>query len=717
MADPDINKDIFREEAYELLAELETSLIELEDHPQDMDLVSRVFRAMHTIKGSGAMFGFDEISSFTHEVETVFDLVRNGRLTVTKELINFTLAARDQIKNLLDSPDGCDEAIQDRTEIVNGLRMLADPGSSPLIKVETSGPPTSLAKYEEDGDEATYRIRFRPPADTFRRGIDPMQLIRDTCALGSFTLVAQTDAIAHLSDIDPELCYTYWDIILTTRRNINALRDIFIFVEDDSELKIEQIFGPGEFDPDTGHRKLGDILIERGDLSRDDIDATMKNGKRIGERLVESGVLSPDKVESALAEQRHIKEMQEKRQSKENSSSIRVASEKLDALVNLIGELVTVQAHLSQTAGMSDDPKLNLIAEEVERLTSELRDNTMNIRMLPIGSTFSKFRRLVRDLSGELGKEIELETEGAETELDKTVIEKLNDPMVHLIRNCIDHGIESPDVRVLAGKQRKGIIRLSAQHSGAHVLIRIRDDGAGLDTDAIRNKAIERGLITAASELADKEIFSLVLLPGFSTARNVTSVSGRGVGMDVVKQAIDALKGTIDISSQKGTGTTITLTLPLTLAIIDGLLVRVGADFFVFPLSAVKECIELSRADIRNSHNRRLVNVRGAIVPYIRLREKFNMNNDRAPDLEQVVLVDVDDRTIGFAVDSVVGSHQTVIKSLGAAYRGLRGISGATILGDGTVALILDLLKLVQESEEEEIAFSKDGFMEGSGRS
>jgi two-component system, chemotaxis family, sensor kinase CheA len=706
MQGPDINKDVFREEAYELLSELETSLIELEESPQDNDLISRVFRAMHTIKGSGAMFGFDEISSFTHEVETVFDLVRNGRLPVTKELINLTLAARDQVRNLLDSQDGHNDAVSERENIVGGLRRLADPVASPLVRVETVAPKSSSVMDEDDGNEATYRIRFRPPGDIFKRGIDPVQLIRDTCALGPCTVVAQTDAIAYLRDIDPELCYTYWDIILTTRSSVNAVRDIFIFIEDDSELRIEQIFSHGEFDPESGNRKLGEILIERGDINKSDIDAVMKDKKRIGERLVESGVISPDKVAAALAEQQHIRDMHEKKQAKENSSSIRVASEKLDVLVNLIGELVTVQAHLSQTAGSSNDARLNLIAEEVERLTSELRDNTMNIRMVPIGSTFSKFRRLVRDLSLELGKEIELETEGAETELDKTVIDKLNDPLVHLIRNCIDHGIEIPDSRASAGKPRKGIINLSAMHSGAHVLIRIRDDGAGLDAEVIRSKAIERGLISAASELTEKELFGLILLPGFSTAKTVTNVSGRGVGMDVVKQAMEALKGTIDIASLKGSGTTITLTLPLTLAIIDGLLVRIGSDFFVIPLSAVKECIEITRNDAEYALNRRLVNVRGSVVPYIRLREKFGINGG-TPELEQVVLVDVGDRTVGLAVDSVVGSHQTVIKALGSAYKNLQDISGATILGDGAVALILDVLKLVQSAEEEEVALSK----------
>jgi two-component system chemotaxis sensor kinase CheA len=345
-------------------------------------------------------------------------------------------------------------------------------------------------------------------------------------------------------------------------------------------------------------------------------------------------------------------------------------------------------------------PEFLSIAEEVERLTVSLRDNTMSIRMLPIGTTFSKFKRAVRDLSAELGKEIELTTEGAETELDKTVIERLGDPLVHLIRNSIDHGIETPEVRVAAGKPRCGTIHLSAVHSGAHVLIQIRDDGAGLDTGAIRAKAVEKGLLSPDATPSDKELFTLILMPDFSTAKNVTSVSGRGVGLDVVKKAIDALRGSIEITSIRGAGATITLKLPLTLAIIDGFLTKIGAEHFIFPLASVEECIELKRDTVK-SGNRHLVNVRGHMVPYISLREQF-MVGGAAPAIEQIVIVGEEGRRVGFTVDTVVGQHQTVLKSLGKFYKQVEGISGATILGDGTVALILDLPKLVSAAEQEE---------------
>jgi two-component system chemotaxis sensor kinase CheA len=450
-----------------------------------------------------------------------------------------------------------------------------------------------------------------------------------------------------------------------------------------------------------GHKRIGEILIERGDITPEELAKVLGQKKLLGELLVESGIVQPGKIESALGEQKFIRELQEKKRGAE-VAAIKVAPEKLDILVNLVGELVTVQALLSQTALSIKDPRLAAIAEEVERLTAELRDNTMNIRMLPIGSTFSKFKRLVRDLSKELGKEIEIVTEGAETELDKTVIDKLNDPLVHLIRNSIDHGIEMPDARADKGKPRKGTIHLSALHSGANVLIKIADDGDGLDVAAIRKKAVEKSLIAADAEMTEKEIFLLIFEPGFSTAANITNVSGRGVGMDVVKKAIESLRGGIDIESSRGRGTTITLRLPLTLAIINGLLVRIAADHYVFPLASVNECIELTAETREAAYGRNLANVRNRIVPYIRLREHFNIDGE-LPEIEQIVITESGDMRVGFAVDSVIGGHQTVIKSLGNYYRDVEGISGATILGDGTVALILDIPKLMQASKAEEL--------------
>jgi two-component system chemotaxis sensor kinase CheA len=694
----DIHRQAFKEEAYELLSALETSLLDLEESPDDQDAVGRVFRALHTIKGSGSMFGFDDLAAFTHEVETAFDLVRNNRLAVTKGLLDLSLAASDQIRILLDAADG--EGSVDKDEIARILTALKG-----LIPAAQTGavPPSPAPAIPEagEGSAATYRIRFAPHPDVFMKGINPLLLLNELRDLGECTVVAHTSSIPELDDINPEECFTSWDVILSSRSGLNAVKDVFIFVEDDCDLQIDLIDELGTSPDGEAYKKLGEILVERGNVSQGELREVLGGQRRIGEMLMDAGLIDPTQLESALSEQKHVRDVRQKHQKEERASSVKVPAERLDILVDLVGELVTVQARLTQTAASWKDPLLVSIAEEVERLTAELRDNTMSIRMLPIGTTFDRFKRLVRDLSTGLGKEVVLTTEGAETELDKTVIERLSDPLVHLIRNSIDHGIEPPDDRETAGKPRHGTIHLSASHSGANVLIRITDDGQGLDKEAIRAKAVEKGLIAADAELSEKEIFALIMTPGFSTAQKLSNVSGRGVGMDVVKQNIDALRGSIELSSSRNEHTTITLKLPLTLAIVDGLLVRIGDGYFVIPLSIVEECVELTPQDVERTHGREMSYVRGEIVPYIRLRERFNINGT-LPEIQQIVITEAVGGRFGLVVDSVIGEHQTVIKNLGKFYRNVEGISGATILGDGTVALILDVPKLIHEVESQE---------------
>jgi two-component system chemotaxis sensor kinase CheA len=705
-------KATYREEARELLAELETSLLELEERPEDTNLINRVFRAMHTIKGSGSMFGFDDIAAFTHEVETVFDLVRNGKMAVSKGLLDLTLQSRDHISALLEA-SGSGEAV-DRAEgetLIQGLRRLT-PGAAPLpapaapaVPATPVAPaaPQAVADEARPGGANIWRIRFRPQREVLASGTNPIALLNELRELGACQVVAHVEDIPLLDELNAEHCYLYWDIILTGTCEMAAIKDVFIFVEDSCELTIELIDCDNCSDintDDPGYKRLGQILIERGDLAPAEIAKALAMQQRLGELLVDQGLVTPAKVQSALAEQEQVKSKRQERLASPatEAASIRVPAERLDQLVNLVGEMVTVQAHLTQVANTLRNPTFMSIAEEVERLTNELRDTALNIRMLPIGSTFSKFKRLVRDLSQELGKEIEMETFGGDTELDKTVIEKLNDPLVHIIRNSIDHGVEMPEVRRAAGKPAGGTVKLGAEHSGGSVLITIRDDGAGLDREVLRTKAVEKGLISATAELSDQECYGLIFAPGFSTAAKVTNVSGRGVGMDVVKRGIDGLRGSISIASKKGEGTTITLKIPLTLAIIESLLVKIGDSHFVLPLAAVEECIELTKADIAASHGRNLARVRGRVTPYISLREQFAITG-KCPEIQQIVIVQVHGQSIGFVVDFVVGEHQTVIKPLGRLYQGVQGLSGATILGDGSVALILDLGVLARTAE------------------
>ncbi|MGB3222681.1 MAG: chemotaxis protein CheA [Desulforhopalus sp.] len=695
----DAGRAVFLVEATEILEQLEESLLELEESPNDNELVGSIFRALHTIKGSGAMFGFDHVSSFTHEVETVFDQVRCGTMKVSRELIDLTLASRDVIRIMLDGEtvdDGTTE--EEAKRIVAALKHLSaseKPTQLPIkLKIE------SLRK-QTDGDFTTWRIRFKPLEDVFSTGTDPTFLLEDLHELGDCDIVAINDDIPRLSEFDPERCYIGWDILLTTDKGRKAIEDVFIFIDEESELKIEAVehHDLSEEEDPREQRRLGEILVMRGDLTTDQLEEALNSQKQLGEILIEKGHISGNKINAALNEQEHRKNAKSKIQNKQKpvaDSSIRVPSSKLDELVNLVGELVTVQARLTQIANNAEDGQLRFLAEEVERLSADLRETTMNIRMVPIGSTFSKFRRLVRDLSSELGREVMLSTVGEETELDKTVIEKLNDPMVHLIRNALDHGVEPPEVRKAAGKNPEGSIHLEAEHSGAHVLIRVRDDGAGIDKDKIRKKAVERGLMVEDAEISDDELYSFIFTPGFSTAVVVSSVSGRGVGMDVVRTNIDALRGAVDVQSTAGKGTTVTLKIPLTLAIIEGLLTRVGDECYVLPLAAVEECVELEADQAGASRGRNLANIRGELVPYVHLRQHFKINGRRAA-IEQIVVTQIDGHRVGFVVDEVIGQHQTVIKNLGHMYKDIKEISGATILGDGTLALILDVPCLIEE--------------------
>ncbi|ACS79885.1 chemotaxis protein CheA [Maridesulfovibrio salexigens] len=709
----DMTTQVFKEEAYELLGELETSLLELEDVPDDMDIINRVFRALHTIKGSGSMFGFEAIAEFTHEVETVFDKVRNGELEISKNLLSLSLAARDHIYSMLESSTGEGDSSVGNG-ILEGLKDVAADGLEAEQEKEEEAsiePPEEIEAVEveavviaessaDESLKSLYQIAIKVAAgnDVDEEDLDPL-----LDELGKIGLVQSK--VLHRDD------EVWWDVIFESDADSMSIEEIFFFTDipvtvnvrevarEDVEDVLDLTHDDDEDIPDAPEqtKKIGEILVERGVVASEAIEEVLADQKPLGELLTEKGVVSKQKVESALAEQTATKEFKsaakKSRKKVDTASSIRVSAEKLDYLVDLVGELVIVQAQISQVVSSKADPSLTALSEELERLSDELRDSTLGIRMLPIGTTFSKFRRLVRDLSEDLGKEIDLNTNGAETELDKTVIERLGDPLVHLLRNSIDHGIEGPEKRTATGKPRRGTITLSAEHSGGDVMILIEDDGKGMSREVIRSKAIEKGLITADQDLSDKEVFNLIFEPGFSTAQSVTNVSGRGVGMDVVKRAIDSLRGSIDITSKEGKGTIITIRLPLTLAIIDGLQVRVSDDYFVIPLSLVEECVELTRKDVEEANGQQFVNLRGEIVPYIRIREWFEVEGE-SPPIEQIVITGLDGSRIGVVVDTVIGEHQTVIKSLGRVYRDVEGISGATIKGDGTLALILDIPKL-----------------------
>ena len=681
---------LFREEASEHLAELESALLLLESDPNNSELIGQAFRSLHTIKGSGAMAGFDNIASFAHELETVFAEVRNGKITVSKPLIELTLESMDLIRRLLAGPDELIE--RDRARLVEGLRHYLPEQKNEITHTLVE------ARRVENSCERIYRISFKPDADILLNGTNLLGLLEELASLGKSQIVASTQHVPPLQKLDPEACHLSWDIVLSTAKSLDDIRDVFIFVDGHAVVRIDLLDDGESKEASADYKKLGEILVERGDITTAQLKAALSEQKQIGDILVKSGAVLPEAVNTAIIEQQVVREARAKRGEQpkvEVEASIRVTASKLDSLVDLVGELVIAQARLAQMAASLNDAQLVTIAEDVGRLSAELRDNTLNIRMVPIGTTFGRFKRLVHDLAAELGKEIELATDGAETELDKTVIERLGDPLVHLIRNCCDHAIETPQAREAVGKPRRGTVRLMAYHSGPNVFIEIRDDGAGLDAAAIRKKAVEQGLITADSNLSEREIYKLIFLPGFSTAKCVSNVSGRGVGMDVVKRSVEALRGSIQLESELGKGTTIRLKLPLTLAIIEGLLVAVGDANYVLHMSLVEECVELSGEDIENAHGNHLATVRGQRVPYLRLRDWFGISGERPP-IEQIAITASEGQRVGLVVDGVVGQHQTVIKTLGRMYHDAHGLSGATILGDGTLALIVDVPALLR---------------------
>lgn len=686
-------EDTFREEADELLIDLEAAMLELEETPDDSDCVDRAFRAMHTIKGSGSMFGFDKLARFTHHLENAFDLVRSGELKVTKELISISLDSGDHIRAMLEDTNPPAEVEQESADL---LQRLAE-----LIPVQTDAEHTSLASSVKpepavlpDSTDCTYRIRLKPCSDTFASGMDPLPIIRELNTLGPCHTTVLDSNVPQFSQLDAEESYLAWDLVLSSDKGRNAINDVFIFVEDDWDINVEVIDSGTDFAESEADMPIGEILEIKGDASKQQVEAALAQRKKTGELLTENGV-SADKVSSALKEQKIVRDNKKARQRKA-PESVKVPADKLDILMDLVGELVIAQARLTQSVSEKQDSALTAIAEDMEQLTTDLRDNTLGLRMLPIGTTFARFRRLVRDLSNELGKKIELVTVGAETELDKTVIDKLADPLVHLIRNSIDHGIEMPEQRIASGKRETGTVHLSAVHSESHVVIKIKDDGAGLNTEAIREKAIERGIIQPDDTPTAQDLYDLIFDAGFSTAKKVSNISGRGVGMDVVKRSIESLRGSVWINSEPGEGSTVTVRLPLTLAIIEGLLVQVETERYVLPLSMVEECVEITAKEVKQKKGNQLLEVRGELVPYLRLRECFGHNREKeTPQIEQVVVTRIGEKRFGFAVDEVIGQHQTVIKALGKMYEGTVGLSGATIMGDGAVALILDAAGLV----------------------
>ncbi|KAB2872219.1 MAG: chemotaxis protein CheA [Bacteroidales bacterium] len=667
-------KKKFIEEASELIDKLEVTLLELEKNPDDPTQIQQVFRVMHTLKGNSSMFGFDLIDKFTHNLETVYDLIRNNQLKLTPQVLNVTLSSVDHLKAMLDEENYDDpDFLTTHNGLIAKINQLINP-DKPMEEKQR----VQINENKSEEVIHSYYVFFEPRKDIFKNGTNPLYLLDELTSLGKAKVFAHFNRVPLYDQINPEQCYVYWEAIIATENEVNSINDVFIFVESDSKLEIQ---------------KVADINLLADEKFVEEITQLANVQKDIGfvtvQRLANQSIARHNKSKSEVVKRERIGYKDK------STASIRVSSDKLDGLMNLVSELVTTQARLSLFAEENSVPGLAPIVENVQKLSRQLRDIAFSIVLIPIENLFGRFQRLVRDLSQELKKDVEFITEGAETELDKTIIENLSDPLMHIIRNSLDHGIEESAIRLAQGKSSKGKIQLKAFYSGANVIIQISDDGAGIDTEIIREKAIQKGIITAERKLSKKEILDLIFLPGFSTAKKVTDVSGRGVGMDVVKKKISEIRGEVEVDSEVGEGTTITIKLPLTLSIIDGLLVSINKSAYVIPLAAIDKIYAVEKSKIYTSFNN-LITLDGKQIPFFSLRKEFNLSASDE-ELEQVVVVNFEDNSVGMVVDFVIGEYQAVLKPLGKHYKTHDIFSGATILGDGTVALVMDTNKIIKD--------------------
>jgi two-component system chemotaxis sensor kinase CheA len=722
---------IFSEESSELLQESEYILLKLEDEPHSDELINDLFRTIHTIKGSAGLFGFDDVVAFTHVAESVMGQLRDKEISFDDDLMGLLLDSRDQISQLVAHVlDDAKLPISD-TLRKTGERLLKKLNKYLAIKTpitpsgfasqSVTGTLTDIetglgsAESERVGNDY-WHISVRFNRNVLADGMDPLSFLRYLNQIGQYiSMTTLLTDLPLLDEINPEESYLGFEISLDSSGSKESIAEVFEFVKEDCQLHIlpPRSILSGYISlidalPEE-NMAIGEILVASGALTKDEllealeyqnlhtITETIDNDKAVniqsktllGDVLVEKNMTDISTVDAALKKQEKTKESKNAEQ-----QTVRVNAEKLGDLINLVGELVISSAHTELKAKQTEQAELLETAENLTRLVEEIRDATLSLRMVQIGDTFNRFKRVVRDISKELGKNVDLQISGGDTELDKTVVEKISDPLMHLIRNSMDHGIEKPNARTAVGKSETAVIKLEAYHDSGSIVLKISDDGAGLNPDILIAKAIENGLISAKQQLTAPEIQRLIFAPGFSTAKEVTNISGRGVGMDVVNKNIEALRGQISVDSELGIGTNFTIRLPLTLAIIEGFQVQVGKASYVIPLDLIEECIEL---DEQHAKKGEYVDLRGEVMPYLHLSEVFNdgsdsdSNIDRKGKRDNIVVVQYAGQKAGLVVDELLGEHQTVIKPLGKIFQNLKGISGATILGSGEVAMIIDV--------------------------
>lgn len=696
----------FIAESRELLADMESALLNIEHCDDRAEAVNAIFRAAHTIKGSAGLFGFDHIVEFTHIVESVLDRVRSGVLEIGDELVSILLASGDHINALIDgvagAADDAHASLQDTQALAERLRAYEPDTSSTTglpAHIEDAAPSYDRLNEVRD-DEDHWHISLRFGADVLKNGMDPLSFIRYLETLGSIEgVLTLLDLIPAAADMDPENCYLGFEIAFRSAADKVAIESVFDFVRDDCRIhilpprsRIQDYLCLLQQMPAEAAR-LGELLVRCGTVTAAELDAALQEQsvqaapRQIGSILVEQRAVHPEVVDAAVSRQKQARELHA-----QEAHSIRIDAEKLDQLINLVGELIIAGAGAGVIARRVQNVALQESMSKVTDLVEAVRDSALQLRMVKIGATFNRFQRVVHDVSREIGKDIVLTVSGEDTELDKTVVEKIGDPLTHLVRNAMDHGIEPADVRLARGKSARGTVKLDACHDSGSIVISVSDDGGGLNRDKILAKAIERGLVESGKVLPEEEIYKLIFEPGFSTAEQISNLSGRGVGMDVVKRNITALRGSVDVRSVETQGTTVIVRLPLTLAIIDGFLVEVGKSVFAIPLDMVEECVAYSSEP---GHD--YTNLRGQVLPFIRLRELFRVEGE-PQRRENIVVLKHAGRRAGLVVDRLLGEFQTVIKPLGKIFSHVQCISGSTILGSGEVALILDVPALIGQA-------------------
>ncbi len=683
---------IFVEESRELLAALENDLLECEKDLNNPEIINRIFRSAHTLKGSAGMVDFPLLAEFTHEMENILARMRAGELKISKKLVSSLLSATDIIKRLVEQPLGevPKELEEETRRAAESLRRYHGIDNSPETPAAKG---TANREKEKDLSEERYVsivMKFRP--DIYASGVDPLLLLREVHEAGEIVRIrCDLDTLPPIDHLQPDICYLAWELVLKTTKPLSAIEDIFIFVREDNTIVIEDVSSRFRDGVDLGYaeKKLGEILAEEGIVAPQELEEVIREQKRAGEILVEKKKVPSHVLDDVLRRQQRSKELTQ-------TSTLRVDTGKLDKLVNLVGEMVIGVARMAQivqSGPLSHNRDINDTLDHLERISRDVQEQVMRVRMIPIEATFRRFQRIVRDIATDLDKKISLYMSGTETELDKTVIELIDDPLLHLVRNAADHGIETPDERIKAGKPPEGSIWLRAYQQEGKIIVEVEDDGRGLDRDRIIKKAVQMGLLPKGSEPPDHELYNLLFAPGFSTATRVTELSGRGVGLDVVKRNIENLRGAIEVYSEKGVGSLFRIKLPLTLAIIDGMRVAVGDEILTLPLLSIVEAIRPAPGAVKTIEGKgELIAFRDEYLPLIRLYEVLGFNAAVTdPSEAVVVIIEGSSRYLALMVDDVIGQHQAVIKSLETNFKRITGASGATILGDGRVSLILDI--------------------------